>query len=36
MFEKLKKGLSGFVEKVASKTLNEDQIEDVLWNFSYT
>ncbi|MFX1465478.1 MAG: signal recognition particle-docking protein FtsY [Promethearchaeota archaeon] len=31
MFEKLKNGLSGFVDKVSTKTLSEDQIEDVLW-----
>lgn len=31
MFEKLKKSLTGFVEKVSTKTLSEDKIEDVLW-----
>jgi len=31
MFEKLKNSLTGFVEKVSTKTLSEDQIEDVLW-----
>ena len=31
MFETLKNSLTGFVEKVSTKTLSEDQIEDVLW-----
>jgi fused signal recognition particle receptor len=31
MFEKLKKSLTGFADKVSTKTLSEDQIEDVLW-----
>ncbi|MFX1518884.1 MAG: signal recognition particle-docking protein FtsY [Promethearchaeota archaeon] len=32
MFEKLKNNLKGFAEKVGTKTLSEDQIEDVLWD----
>ncbi|MHA2061633.1 MAG: signal recognition particle-docking protein FtsY [Candidatus Sifarchaeia archaeon] len=31
MFEKLKKSLTGFADKVSTKTLSEDQIDDVLW-----
>jgi fused signal recognition particle receptor len=32
MFEKLKSSLKGFVEKVGTKTLSDDKIEDVLWD----
>lgn len=32
MFEKLTSSLKGFVEKVGTKTLSEDKIEDVLWD----